>query len=141
MGWIGGGGGGGPPGPPGPTGPAGVGVTDNYNCPTSVAVNDVVYESAGSNNVDRANATSTATGPAIGFVISKPTTTTCIVQFMGPVSGFTGLTPDTQYYLTTANGAISTTPPSGSGNTVQKVGVAKSTTVLEILIDQTVTEL
>jgi hypothetical protein len=106
-------------------------------------VRDAVYESAGVDTVDRANASSTATMPVIGFVIDKPTTTTCTVQFIGPIPGFSGLTTDAQYYMDTTNGGITTTPPSGigSGKVIQKVGIAKSTTLLEVLVDQTVVEL
>lgn len=53
------------------------------------------------------------------------------VQFPGGViSGLSGLTAGTRYYLDTTGGAITATPPSGSGNLVQEVGVAVSTTQL-----------
>jgi hypothetical protein len=48
----------------------------------------------------------------------------------GKISGLSGLTPGATYYLATTGGAITTTPPSGSGNLVQEIGVAVSATEL-----------
>jgi hypothetical protein len=46
------------------------------------------------------------------------------------ITGLSGLTPGAIYYLDTTAGAITDTPPSGSGNLVQEVGVALSATSL-----------
>jgi hypothetical protein len=48
----------------------------------------------------------------------------------GKISVLSGLTPGATYYLATTGGAITTTPPSGSGNLVQEIGVAVSATEL-----------
>lgn len=46
------------------------------------------------------------------------------------ISGLSGLTPGSRYYLSTTGGGITDTAPSGSGNLVQEVGVAVSATQL-----------
>ncbi len=56
----------------------------------------------------------------------------------GKVSGLTGLTAGSQYFLTT-NGDMSTTPPTGTGNTVFTVGVALSTTTFNLQTKEVVT--
>jgi hypothetical protein len=45
-------------------------------------------------------------------------------------AALSGLTPGTTYYLSTTPGAVSTSPPSATGNVVQEVGVALSAGVL-----------
>ena len=51
------------------------------------------------------------------------------IYFEGNITGLDGLTPST-YFLSTTAGAITATPPSSSGNIVQKVGKAISATEL-----------
>lgn len=46
------------------------------------------------------------------------------------IAGLSGLTPGADYFLDTTGGAITATPPSTSGNLVQKVGKAVSATKL-----------
>lgn len=46
------------------------------------------------------------------------------------LSGLSGLTPGSSYYLSTAAGTITDTPPSSDGNLVQYVGRAVSATEL-----------
>jgi hypothetical protein len=46
------------------------------------------------------------------------------------IKGLAGLTPGAIYYLDTSPGLITDTPPSGSGNLLQEVGVAVSATEL-----------
>lgn len=107
---------------------------DTWSCPSTVSVNDVVYVS-GTNTVDKAvdGAPGAQHLPAIGFVVSKPTPTTCLVQYAGTLPNtFAGLVPGTLYYVSaTTPGAI---VPTGTifpgGAIVQQVGVAKSTTTL-----------
>jgi hypothetical protein len=88
-------------------------------------LHDLVYIT-GNNTVDKANATSIATVPAIGFVTLKPTTTSCLLTYYGEVAGFAGLIPGAIYYLSTTVGLMTTTAPSASGDVVQKVGVART---------------
>jgi len=123
-----------PPAPPPPT-PGGE-VTGTYNCSTLVSVNDFVYLSA-IDTVDKASATSIATAPAIGIVIAKPGPTVATVLLGdGEVPGFVGLTTLAQYYLSlTAGLATLSVGAYGAGNVVQKVGKAKSTSVMIIEVD------
>ena len=102
-----------------------------YTCPSGTAVNDVVYVS-GASTVTKADATTTATGPAVGVVVSKPTSTSCIVQFGNEVGGFVGLTPGTPYYVSTTPGGLVATPATASGNYRQLVGIAKTATILVV---------
>lgn len=69
---------------------------------------------------------------ANGFVLSSVTSgANATVYFEGRNTALTGLTPGMRYYLSAASpGAITTTPPSGSGNVVQYVGTAYSTSEL-----------
>jgi hypothetical protein len=107
----------------------------SYSCPVSVAVNDAVYITIVDDTVDRANATSFATAPIVGFVISKPTATTCMVAYAGEVPGFVGLLAGEQYYLDIVNGAITLVVPSSPGNIVQRVGTARNSTTLVVGLD------
>ena len=105
---------------------------DVWNCPASVQVNGAVYVS-GADTVDQADATAGSTKvPVIGFVTSKPTPTTAVVQYSGVLPNvFVGLVPGTIYYLSETPGGImpaGTLVPPGTWN--QQVGVAKSATTL-----------
>lgn len=48
----------------------------------------------------------------------------------GVITGLTGLTIGTIYFLSTTAGAVTSTAPSSAGNVVQRLGKAKSTTEL-----------
>jgi hypothetical protein len=115
---------------------AAVSSQDVWNCAASVQVNDVVHVSgSGADTVNQALDSGDASSqmPAIGFVTSKPTPTTCVVQYSGKLPNtFSGLVPGTLYYVSgTQAGKI---VPSGTimpvGSLVQQVGVARSTTEL-----------
>ena len=124
-----------PPVPPIPPSPSG-GGTGTYNCPPAMVVGAFVYLS-GADFVDLASAASIATAPAWGIVLAKPTLTTATVLFGDDeVGGFVGLTPTAQYFLDVTPGAA-TASVGGfvTGNIIQKVGRAKSATVLVIEID------
>lgn len=105
-----------------------------FTCPSGVAVRDVVYLT-GSLAVDQADASAEATVPVIGFVKTKPTATTCTLQYYGELDGFVGLTPGAKYYLSLTPGGITTTAPSGSTEVVQQVGIALSSTILLVKAD------
>jgi hypothetical protein len=106
-----------------------------FDCPGAVSVGDAVYI-WGTNEVRRAQADSSSSGPVIGFVASKPSSTTCRVITSGPISGFVGLTAGAKYYLShTTAGAITATPTATVGQVVQKVGIAMNSTTLFIQID------
>ena len=88
-----------------------------------------VYNNGGTPNVRKADAT-TAGKEANGFVLaSVSSSASATVYTEGMITGLSGLTPGPQFLATTA-GASTVTAPSGSGNVVQRVGVATSTTTL-----------
>jgi hypothetical protein len=99
-----------------------------FGCASGVAVGEWVYISA-ANTVAEADADDATKRPAIGVVVAKPSTTSCLVQMSGEYTT-SGLTAGAAYYLSAATaGAITATPPAGNA---QLVGIAKSTTVLLI---------
>lgn len=100
-----------------------------FNCPVGVSVGSIVYVS-GANTVDKALAKK-ANPDAIGIVIRKPTTTTCLVISHGKAGVFSGLTPGGVYYLSADTaGEVTDTPPSGVGDKVQLLGIAINSTDL-----------
>jgi hypothetical protein len=112
-----------------------------YSCPTSVAVGDAV-QITGADAVDKADASVPASRPVIGFVKSKPTTTSCMIHYYGEMGGFAGLAAGSTYYLSDVTpGAITTTAPSAIGSIVQEVGFARNSTTLVVLIDPDFTQL
>jgi hypothetical protein len=96
--------------------------------PAGVAVGDVVYVSA-ADSADQADNTSAATTPAIGVVLAKPTAVTATVLYLGEAPVFVGLTPGVEYFVGLVGG-ITTVAPTGSGDIVQRVGVALNATTL-----------
>jgi hypothetical protein len=117
-------------------------LQDMYNCTLAETPLDLVYQSAG-DTVNRADASNPATMPAVGFVESKSTPTTCLIVTSGLLSGFLakyagigGLVPDAPYFADPANpGLITTTAPSGVGEVLQLVGYAKNSNELLIGIE------
>lgn len=78
--------------------------TGQFTCPGTVQVQDAVYSSA-PGEVDSADATTS--DRVIGFVISKPSSLVCVVQFSGEIGGFAGaLVPNSRYYLSLISGQI-----------------------------------
>lgn len=74
----------------------------------------------------------TATGKkAMGFVLaSTGSGGTATVYFEGTITGLTGLTAGAEYFLSTTPGVPTATPPTGTGNVIQSIGVATSTTTI-----------
>ena len=108
-------------------------MPQTFTCPSGVTVRQLLYQS-GSGAADLADASNAAKMPAIGFVASKPTSTSCTLQDEDELSGFAGLTPGAVYYAdpATPGGITSTLPDVTAGKVVQQVGVAKSATVLRV---------
>jgi len=66
---------------------------------------------------------------AHGFVESIVTSgQTAVVFLSGVNTAVSALTPGTDYYLATSPGTVTATPPSTSGNLVQRIGPARSAT-------------
>lgn len=111
--------------------PTGVGAdTQTITASEALSAGDLVnvHNSTGA-KVRKADAT-TAGKEAHGFVLAGVSNgASATVYFEGTITGLSGLTPGVQYLSTTA-GASTATAPSGSGNAVQRVGVATSATTL-----------
>ena len=108
-----------------------------YTCTTTEAVGDWVYIS-GADNVRQANASASTTAPAIGRIVAKPTTTTCLVQRNGTVRGLSGLTAGAIYFLAATAGSMvveGAGVPNSTNNVIQMLGRAKSTTEFECEVD------
>jgi len=108
----------------------------------SVALLDAVYVDS-TNHVDRADATSQATMPIIGFAV-KVDAGGWYVRYVGKVSGFIaktgGLVSGAKYWVDPATpGGIVTPMPSGSGIVLQSIGTAKNTDELILQIDEVIT--
>lgn len=108
-------------------------LDNNYTADVNVAVRDVVYIS-NANSVSPAKADASTTDKAIGFALATITATNPVsVRKNGTLSGFSGLTVGARYYLSAATaGAVTSTIPTGSGNSIIQVGYAKASTIMDI---------
>ena len=111
-----------------------------------------VYATTVAGEVDEAQADAAATKDVLGLVAeaSIATVTSGAIQSDGVLTGTTGewdavtgdvggLTAGSKYYLDAATaGMLTDTPPSSSGEFVAMVGVALSTTEMEISIRSTI---
>jgi hypothetical protein len=113
---------------------------DIYTCGSNVGVGDFVFLD-GNNTVGLADASSMLTMPCLGVVKSKPHVLEAIVQYLGDAPLFTGLEPDTNYYVSpTQPGKIQTSLPvasAGQSVVLQRVGTARNSTTLILSIDAT----
>lgn len=85
-----------------------------------------------------ANASAASGGnPTIGFVLANvATAASALVYFEGRVTGLSGLTVGTRYYLSdTTPGGLTATPVSGTGKLHQYLGRAVSATTLAFEAD------
>ncbi len=112
-------------------------VSNSYIADEALSARDVLYISA-ANNVSKALANNTSQSYAMGLAKAAAADTAAVdVISEGVMSGFTGLTAGSRYYLDdTTAGAITATAPTASGKTIVQVGYAKSTTALHIHIEQ-----
>lgn len=121
---------------PGGGGGGGATTTILLTATLGVQVGDAVYMS-GISTVDRANA---ATTPhAIGIVQEMPTSTSARVVLAGRTDTiFGGLIPGTLYYVSTTSGLITTAAPTNTGEYVQTVGTAETSTVLLVQLGDSI---
>jgi hypothetical protein len=110
-------------------------LVNNYTAEVNVAQNDVVYISS-ANSVSPASAAAPATAQAMGVARTTASAAASVaVQSEGIRPGFSGLTAGARYYLDAVTpGAIVSSIPSGTGNTIVQVGYAKSATELHLQI-------
>jgi hypothetical protein len=108
----------------------------NFVADTSgVSARDAVYVSS-AGKVSPADASAESTARTLGFAVGAAVLDAAVsVQMDGVMSGFTGLTAGSRYYLSETAGAITTSVPTTSGAVVQQVGYAVSTTKLGIQIE------
>ncbi len=89
-----------------------------------------VYNNAGTITARNADATTNAK-PAHGFVLASTTSPASATVYGSSQTNtaLTGLTLGVQYFLSTTPGVgVATTPPSATGNLVQRLGIADKTT-------------
>lgn len=107
-------------------------LDNNFLSDAAFLIRSAVYISS-ANHVSAAKADAFATSKVIGCATIAATAAeeTIPVRSFGILGGFSGLTAGAAYYLSAATaGAITATIPTGSGNSVIEIGVAKSTTEL-----------
>lgn len=117
-------------------------ITFSAICPSSLIVGDVVYISGDKSGsfftVDKVDITTTTKMPAIGVIITKPTSTTATVMALGKIVGlYTGLTPNANLFPD-SSGRLTETPvvsPSTGIRLVQHVARALSSDTLLIKIE------
>jgi hypothetical protein len=114
--------------------PPGLGVTTKvFPATEALAAGALVniFSSSGTPSVRNANGTN-ATKPAHAIVLSAVTSGANATVYYGPalVTGLSGLTIGATHYLGTTAGTITATAPSATGNLMQPVGIADSTTEL-----------
>lgn len=112
-------------------------ILNSYTAEVAVAAKDVVYISS-ADSVSPANAGAVATSYAVGFANASALLGNPVgVKTDGIIGGFSGLTPGARQYLSASvAGAITSTVPVGTGNTIVQVGYAKSATDVQIQLLQ-----
>ena len=111
--------------------PTGVGAdTQVIEAGETLAAGDLVniWEDTGVAKCRKADAT-TAGKTAEGFVLTATTSgNNATVYFEGNDEQVSGLTPGLSVFLSTTAGGVTQTAPTGSGNVVQRLGIATSAT-------------
>jgi hypothetical protein len=112
-------------------------VANPYTASVALAAVDALYIDA-ANGVAKAIADNTSKSYLIGFARAAALITANVdVVSEGVLTGFSGLTPTSRYYLSDSTaGLITSTVPTGSGKTIVQAGYAKSSTALQIHIEQ-----
>lgn len=105
---------------------------------SSPVAGDPVYVSA-PDTADKADATSIATMPAIGFVESVISATQVKVRLSGVLGGLAGLTVDITYVIAVGGGiakAGDASFPVAAGNILQNAGEAIDANTFDVQLDQ-----
>lgn len=112
--------------------------TELATCPMAATVGQLVYETSTAKTVDLADASDPARMPALWFIASKPTATTCVLQNKGKLGGFVDLIPGAVYYAdpSTRGGMVTPAPAHVPGQVGQQVCTALSTMEIDITISQ-----
>lgn len=100
--------------------------TATIECDLGLVVGQVVYiDSFGV--LQAALADDISTGRVIGVMWDQDDSfgTPCGIKAVGPVAAYAGLTVGTEYFLSdSVAGGLTSTPPTGTGHVVQKIGTA-----------------
>lgn len=109
-------------------------VQNPWIAEVAIAARDVVFVSSADNVSPAIASADVEARKVVGFAVAAALAAAAVeVQTDGIVSGFSGLTAgDVQYLSSSVAGGIVATPP-GAGNSVVKVGVAKSATQVQII--------
>lgn len=113
-------------------------VCNSYTATSNIALGQTAYID-GADSVDLGDTSGSGAASRIIGIAKAAATATNPVEICseGVVSGFAGLTTGARYYGDPSGvGGITTTVPTGAGNTIVQVGYAKSTTELHLQIAQ-----
>lgn len=113
-------------------------VCNEYTADEALSAAEMVYISAADNVSLCDTSGGGAPSRAIGFTAAAAADTNPVsVCSAGVLAGFTGLTAGSRYYADPSTpGGVTTTTPTGTGNTVVQAGYAKSATEMQIQIMQ-----
>lgn len=104
-----------------------------WTVPGGTSLRQVMYDTGTANTVGFGDNGAISTAPAMGMVINVVGTTATLV-YQGEVTGFSSLTVGAPYYLGTSGNVTATAldpiANAGSGKVLQKIGYAKSSTVM-----------
>lgn len=118
-----------------------IGLTALTNGDAATAlIGEIMYISA-ADTVIKAKANASGTTDAAFFANSASTAAAAVGDFQssGVLAGLSGLTAGATYYLSAATaGAMTTTPPSSTGQYVVRLGKALSTTEFLINIERAI---
>ena len=122
--------------------PTGIGATTKLAATTeNLSAGDLVnlYNDSGTIKARKADASNGRR--AIGFVLSSVTSpNNATVYLDGTITGLTGLTPGSAYYLSGSSaGAATATAPTTSGYISQEIGIALSATEINFEEQQPIT--
>ncbi len=112
-------------------------LDSSYTADETLLIRDALYISA-ADNVSKAVGSGESTARLIGFGVAAAADTNSVtVRKNGVMVGFSGLTAGARQFLHPSSaGLITETIPVGTGNIIVQAGYAKSTTDLEIQIQQ-----
>jgi hypothetical protein len=113
--------------------PVGIGAdTKSLTASEALSAGNIVNVWNSSGEKARKADASTTGKEGVGFILSSVSSSAAAtVYFEGTITGLSSLVPGTRYYLDAATpGLITATAPSGSGQIVQYIGTAISTTEL-----------
>jgi len=112
-------------------------VDDTYTTGEDIDVTEAVYLSA-ADTVSLADNDAAGAAALLGFATESILSgNSIIIRKYGVLGGFTGLTAGSRYFLDSTAGAITASvPASGTGAWIVQAGYAKSTTALDIQIQQ-----